>query len=167
LSAVEELVYLLNEAFSGHGIEETNESQSLLVNLASVDEAHWRTPPTGGTRTVESIALHVGTCKHMYDEYAFGLGELTWDDPHLQPWPEGQAKMGEVISWLETVHRRLVDHVAALHDEDLGAMRSANWGELKETRWLISALIQHDTYHAGEINHVRSLLTANDTWKWG
>jgi uncharacterized damage-inducible protein DinB len=167
MTAVQELVYLLNEAFSGRGIEETNESQSLLVNLSSVGEANWRTPPPGGTRTVESIALHVGTCKLMYDEYAFGPGKLTWDDPHLQPWPEGEAPMGQVISWLETVHRRLVDHVATLDDEDLGAKRSANWGELKETRWLISVLIQHDTYHAGEINHARSLLTANDRWKWG
>jgi hypothetical protein len=57
--------------------------------------------------------------------------------------------------------------VATLDDEDLGAKRSASWGELKETRWLISVLIQHDTYHAGEINHARSLLTANDKWKWG
>jgi hypothetical protein len=98
MTAVQELVYLLNEAFSGRGIEETNESQSLLVNLSSVGEANWRTPPPGGTRTVESIALHVGTCKLMYDEYAFGPGKLTWDDPHLQPWPEGEAPMSQVIS---------------------------------------------------------------------
>jgi hypothetical protein len=129
MTAVQELVYLLNEGFSGRGIEQTNESQSLLVNLASVDEAHWKTPPPGGTRTVESIALHVDTCKLMYDEYAFGPGKLRWDDPHLQPWPEGEAPMSEVISWLETVHQRLVEHVAALGDDDLGGMRAANWGE--------------------------------------
>jgi hypothetical protein len=167
MTAVEELVYLLNEAFSGKGIEETNESQSLLVNIASVDEAIWRTPAPGGVRTVESIALHVGTCKVMYDEYAFGTAKLTWDDPNLRPWPQGEAPMSEVISWLGSIHARLVEHVAALGDEELGAMRAANWGEMKETRWLISILIQHDTYHAGEINHVRSPLAANDKWKWG
>jgi DinB superfamily len=75
--------------------------------------------------------------------------------------------MDETIEWLSAVHRRLVDHVAALQDEDLSGMRAANWGEMKETRWLISVLIQHDAYHAGEINHARSLLTANDNWKWG
>ena len=167
MTAVDELVYLLNEAFLGRGIEETNEGQSLLMNLASVDEGYWRIPPPGGIRTVESIALHVGTCKVMYDEYAFGPAKLTWDDPSLQPWPEGEAPISEVIPWLETAHRRLVEHVAQLGDEDLASMRAANWGEMKETRWLISVLIQHDTYHAGEINHVRSLLTANDKWKWG
>jgi hypothetical protein len=167
MSAVAELIYLLDEAFSGKGIEETNESQSLLVNLASVDDALWRTAPPGGIRTIESIALHVGTCKIMYDEYAFGPGKLTWDDPGLQPWPEGEAPMDDTIAWLRSAHRQLVKHVDGLNDEDLGMKRAANWGEMKDTRWLISVLIQHDTYHAGEINHVRSLLMANDKWKWG
>jgi hypothetical protein len=33
-----------------------------------------------------------------------------------------------------------------------------SWGELKETRWII----QHDLYHAGEINHIRALHQQND-----
>jgi hypothetical protein len=167
VSAIDELVYLLEEAFAGKGIEESNESQSLLMNLASVGEALWRTPPRDGVRTIESIVLHVGTCKIMYDEYAFGPGSLSWEDPGLQPWPEGEAPMPEAVDWLTAAHRRLVGHVAVLGDDDLGTPRPANWGEMKETRWLISTLIQHDAYHAGEVNHVRSLLTANDTWRWG
>ena len=35
-----------------------------------------------------------------------------------------------------------------------------------ETRWLLSTLLQHDTYHAGEINHLRSLLSGEDRWMW-
>jgi uncharacterized damage-inducible protein DinB len=103
----------------------------------------------------------------MYDEYAFGPGELTWDDPKLQPWPEGMAPRAETVAWLQAMHERLVEHVASLHDDDLGAKRASNWGEMKETRWLLSVLIQHDTYHAGEINHLRSLLVGNDAWRWG
>jgi hypothetical protein len=34
----------------------------------------------------------------------------------------------------------------------------------RETRWIISVMIQHDLYHAGEINHVRSLLSGDDRW---
>jgi hypothetical protein len=33
VSAIDELVYLLDDAFSGKGIEETDESQALLANL--------------------------------------------------------------------------------------------------------------------------------------
>jgi uncharacterized damage-inducible protein DinB len=167
MTAVELLPYLLDEAFSGEGIQETGESQSLLGNLRSVDDASWRTVPAGGTRTIESIALHVGTCKLMYDDYAFGPGTHQWDDADLQPWPTGEAPREKTIDWLSELHARLRSHVAALSDEDLDRPRKTNWGEMRETRWLVSTLMQHDTYHAGEINHVRSLLVGDDRWRWG
>jgi hypothetical protein len=167
MTAIEEIVYLLDEAFSGTGIEETNEGQSLLMNLGTVEDSRWHAVPPGGVRTIASVALHVGTCKIMYDEYAFGPARLRWDDASLSPWPESEAPMAETIAWLEGAHARLVDHVRALRDDDLGAPRLSNWGEAKETRWLIKTLIEHDTYHAGEINHMRGLLAADDAWKWG
>ena len=167
MTAIDEIVYLLDEAFAGTGIEETNESQSLLVNLGTVGETQWREVPPSGVRTIESVALHVGTCKIIYDEYAFGPGRLRWDDPGLEPWPKGEAPMVETIAWLKEVHARFVDHISALRDDELGVPRQANWGEAKPTRWLIKTLIEHDTYHAGEINHIRSLLAADDRWRWG
>ena len=91
MSTIDELVYLMDEAFRGRGIEETNETQSLLANLMTVDDSSWRATPPGGNRTIESIVLHVGSCKLMYDEYAFGAARLTWDDPGLLPWSEGEA----------------------------------------------------------------------------
>lgn len=42
--------------------------------------------------------------------------------------------------------------------------RRTNWGELKETRWIIGVMIEHDLYHAGEINHIRSLRQRTDRW---
>ncbi|MEP6973074.1 MAG: DinB family protein [Actinomycetota bacterium] len=167
MTAVEEIVYLLEEAFSGVGIEESNESQSLLVNLRSVEEPMWRALPVGGARTIESIALHVGSCTVMYDEYAFGAGELTWNDQRWLPWKVGEASIDATVAWLEDVHGRFVDHVRSLVDADLGELRPTNWGELRETRWLISTMLQHDVYHAGEVNHLRSILVANDAWRWG
>jgi hypothetical protein len=167
MRAVDELVYLLDEAFRGKGIEETHESQSLLANLVTVDDASWRAAPPGGSRTIESIVLHVGGCKIMYDEYAFGAARLRWDDPGLPPWPEGEAPRDEAIAWLTEAHETLIDHVHALHDDDLSRSRPANWGEQRQTRWLIATLLEHDTYHAGEINHIRALLLSDDGWKWG
>jgi hypothetical protein len=165
LSAVDELLYLLNEAFEGKGIEETNESQSLMVNLASVDKAMWRAIPEGGVRTIESIAVHVGSCKLMYDEYAFGPGKLQWGTSEVEPWPQGKAPMDETLQWLRAMHDRFVGHVATLTEEDLSKPRQANWGEMRETRWLISVILQHDTYHS-EINHIRALLASDDRWRW-
>ena len=167
MGSIDEVVYLMEEAFRGKGIEETNESQSLVANLATVDDRAWRTPPETGTRTIESIVLHVGSCKIMYDDYAFGHAQLTWDDDAVLPWHDGEAPRSDAIDWLTKGHERLMEHVQALTDEDLSRLRLANWGEERPTRWLLSTLLQHDTYHAGEINHVRALLAANDVWRWG
>ena len=167
MTAIDELAYVLQEAFSGAGIEESNEGQSLMQNLLSVEGSMWRTVPDGGVRTIESIALHVGSCKVMYDEYAFGPGHLSWGDPEVQPWPPGEAPFEATIGWLQDVHGRFVEHVRVLGDDDLAAPRSTNWGELRQTRWLISTIAQHDVYHAGEVNHLRSILAASDALRWG
>lgn len=39
-----------------------------------------------------------------------------------------------------------------------------NWGEPKETRWIVTVMIQHDLYHSGEINHIRALHDRDDRW---
>ena len=51
---------------------------------------------------------------------------------------------------------------AALDDAELLRPRMTNWGELKEPRWIIAVMIEHDLYHAGEINHIRTLHQQND-----
>jgi hypothetical protein len=43
-------------------------------------------------------------------------------------------------------------------------MRPGLWGDQHETRWLITQVIQHDLYHAGELNHIRALRHKNDDW---
>ena len=165
--AVEALLYLLDEAFGGRGIEESNESQALLTNLATVTQADWSTLPPGATRTIESIVRHVGACKIMYADHAFGTGTKQWGTPEVEgPWEEGQAPMLEAIDWLRETHRLFRMHVEELADDDLDRQRMTNWGDLRPTNWIIAAIIGHDFYHAGEINHLRSLLGTDDRWRW-
>ena len=59
-SGIEALLYLMDEAFHGPGIEDTHESQALLTNLATVEADAWRALPEHAARSIESIALHVG-----------------------------------------------------------------------------------------------------------
>jgi DinB family protein len=166
-AAIQELGYLLEEAFRGTGIEESNESQALLPNLASVTPEAWRALPMGAARSIESIALHVGACKVMYDDYAFGPGTLRFATPEVEPWTEGSAPQADVVAWLEGAQARLAGHVAALaSDGELEAPRMTNWGELRPTRWIVAAMITHDAYHAGEINHLRSILGTDDRWRF-
>lgn len=166
-TGIEAYLYLLDEAFRGVGIEQSNESQALLPNLRSVPDEAWHRLPDGAARTIKSIAIHVGACKIMYANYAFGDASLQFGTPAVEPWRDGEAEMADVLPWLETAHAAFVGHVAALADDaELEVERAANWGELRPTRWLIAAMITHDAYHAGEINHLRSLMGDDDRWRF-
>lgn len=157
---VEQYLYLLDEAFSGVGIEASDESQSLLANLRAVGVDDWRRVPTGGKRAIRDIAVHVGACKVMYGDHAFGRASLDWTDPQVNPWPDAAPGKAEVLTWLSEAQGQLRAHVAALHDDEFMQPRRANWGEWKETRWLIKTIIEHDLYHAGEINHIHACFKA-------
>jgi uncharacterized damage-inducible protein DinB len=164
---IETMLYLLDEAFGGIGIEASNESQALLPNLRSVPDSAWHAVPDGLSRSIESIAIHAGACKVMYADYAFESASLRFATPEVEPWRPGGSEMAEVLPWLEQVHAGLVRHVSALADDaELDAERLTNWGERRPTRWIIAAMITHDAYHAGEINHLRSLLGDDDRWRF-
>jgi uncharacterized damage-inducible protein DinB len=166
-SGIDAMLYLLDEAFRGAGIEESDESQALLPNLRSVPDAAWHALPEGASRSIESIAIHVGACKVMYDDYAFGSASLRFATPEVEPWRTGESEMAEVLPWLEDVHARLVAHAMQLADDaELDEPRLCNWGERRPTRWILAAMITHDAYHSGEINHLRSLLGTDDRWRF-
>ena len=158
-AGVREYLYLLDEAFEG------NDWHSLLGNLRFVQADDWRRVPPGGSRSIRDIVQHVGGCKLMYENHAFGDAGLRWDHPLV----DGGDALATVLSatdWLREGQRRLRQSLTGLDDSDLQTLRRTNWGELRETRWLIAVMIQHDLYHAGEINHIRSLLQQSDLWEY-
>ncbi len=166
-AGIDTLLYLMGEAFGGGGIESTDESQALMPNLRSVPADAWHAVPEGLSRSIELIAIHVGACKIMYDDYAFGAATLRFATPDVEPWPVGTAAPDDVLRWLVTAHERLAGHVADLADDvQLDAPRLTNWGEQRPTRWIVAAMITHDAYHAGEINHLRGLLGPDDRWRF-
>ncbi len=81
----------------------------------------------------------------MYHNHAFGDAKLTWDDPEVAGTGVAET-MPSAISWLRNAHERLRESIAALDDDELFRLRMTNWAELKETRWIIITLIQHDLY---------------------
>ena len=151
--AVQQLLYLMDEAFEG------SRWHSLTSNLRTVRQEDWSWAPTDGRRSIANLVAHVAGCKYMYDNHAFGDASMTWNDPLSEP---GERTLPETMEWLREGQLRLRQSVAALDDDELGKQRRANWGEMKETGWIISVMIQHDLYHAGEINHIRALRHGND-----
>ena len=158
--AVDSIAYLLDQAF------DRSEFHSLVRNLSEVDEEMWHARLPESVRTIGEIALHVGSCKVMYRDHAFGTAALAWESPEVEPWPARDAPMAEVVPWLRETHAALMSDVRHLSDDDLLQPRRANWGEMRETRWLLTTVAEHDTYHAGEINRMRTILSGEDRWQW-
>jgi hypothetical protein len=108
----------------------------------------------------------------MYDRYAFGAASWTWPCIEAHPSAGGpplsaeptEANVASLLDWTHRGQQQLRAHVASLEDGGLLAPRRANWGREHETRWLIKVMIEHDSCHAGEINHLRSLHHRNDRW---
>jgi uncharacterized damage-inducible protein DinB len=160
--SIDMLCWLIDDAFDG------DLSQSLLRNLTNLHEPDWETLPSGGGRTIAEILEHVGWCKWMYEDYAFGTASLRGDQPPLIPSSGASSRpLEDLLTWLKEGHYKWLASVRSLQgDTELERDRLTNWGERMKTRTIIGIMIAHDYYHAGEINHLRSLLQGNDRWEY-
>lgn len=158
-SALEEWKYLFSSAFDGRW-------QSVLKNLESVTEDEWSAVPPGGVRSIRDIVAHVGMFKYMYSTSAFRGREFDYGDNPATPPESRLATKDAAIEWLKEAHEYLLDSFSTMKDDsELGELRKAHWGEPLETRLLMSIVLEHDTYHAGEINRGRALLQGNDEFE--
>lgn len=153
-AGVEQLLYVMDEAFKD------NPFHSLLNNLQNVQDNDWEWLPPDGKRSILHIVQHVGYAKRMYENHAFGSRSLTWDNPSNMP---QESPSSVLMDWLQDSQERLRGSVASLQDDaELLQPRMAPWGTEANTRWLVNNMVQHDLYHAGEINHIRALHQKND-----
>lgn len=162
-SGIEQLLYMMGRAFDYDTSFGT--WHALLVNLADVRDEDWLWVPEGGQRSIFEIVQHAGETKYTYESCMFGDGSVHWEREGSVPTIETTTARDEVVRWLTQGQKSFYGSVAALSDDsELTAMRPDPWGTQKETRWLITQVIQHDLYHAGELNHVRALRHENDNW---
>jgi uncharacterized damage-inducible protein DinB len=160
--AIDTLVWLTEDAFQG------DSSHSLLTNLHDLKDNEWASLPVGARRSIADILEHVGWCKWMYENYAFGSATMRGDQPPLIPIDGARSRpYSELLTWLIDGHKRWLASVRALSsDTELEKVRPTNWGEHLPTRVIIRIMIAHDIYHAGEINHLRALLNGTDQWEY-
>jgi hypothetical protein len=116
----------------------------------SDEEAIWL--PPGGDRPILWLLLHLGGCKMLHMDHAFGPGEKNWQNLEWPAW-----RLQEALRWLDDAHRALRQQLLALSDDDLKVIRPTHWGERLSTQIIFNLSVQHDLYHAGEIRCIRSL----------
>ncbi len=162
-TGIEQLLYMMDRTFESGSL--FGSWHSFPVNLADVRDEDLLWKPDRGVRSIFDIVEHVGKVQYGYDSVTFGDGSMRWDKEGSIPGIHPSTPRDEVMAWLTEGQRRLRSHVAALEDDaQLLTLRSDPWGTQHETRWLIAQVIQHDLYHAGEINHLRALRHRNDEW---
>ncbi len=155
---LDELIRLMDRAFSGN-------EHSLLDNIATVHVDSWNTLPQGGKRSIREMTFHVGLFKYMYANHGFKGADLDYSDPPAKPPPERLTSPTTAAQWLREAHAYLMQCVRDLaNDSELEVPRKAHWGEYVPTNHLIVTMLEHDLYHAGEINHTRALLQDDDAW---
>jgi hypothetical protein len=161
-TAIDQVVFMMDNAFYGDPERPTDSWHAVLVNLRSLNDDDWDWVPPGGKRTIRRLLLELGSCKYVCENQAFGNATMSWDVPGSVPTVD-YTKRDDIVAWLSEGHRRLRDSVAALQDDArLLEQRPSYWGEPREIRWQINTMIQHDLYHTGEINHIRALHQRND-----
>jgi hypothetical protein len=155
---IEELIRLMDDGFEDGEF-------SLLANLATVDDASWSALPEGGHRRIRELTHHIGMFKFMYANHAFRCGDFAYEAPPASPSEDRLATPSAAVEWLREGHGYLTSAVAELEDDaELAVPRKAHWGALVPTEALLTIMVQHDLYHAGEINHARALLQDTDRW---
>jgi hypothetical protein len=161
-TTIDTLCWLIEKAF------DSEDSQSVVKNLKDVREQDWTTLPPGGGRSIADILEHVGWCKWMYEDYAFGNASLDGGKPPLVPAGGARSRPhAELVQWMREGHAKWLASVRSLPDDtELAKPRLTNWGELLPTRVIIRIMIGHDYYHAGEINHTRAVLQGKDKWAY-
>jgi hypothetical protein len=133
---------------------------SLLSNLSSVRNEDWDWLPPGGKRSISHLALHCGFAMRLYASYGFGDATLKRQDA-VFPATQTPTK-DNVVAWIREGYLALHHGLAASTNEALDDARKTHWGETKPRRWFAVTMIEHNLYHAGEINHIRALAQQND-----
>ncbi len=153
---VESFLYLLRRAFD-------EGEHSFARNLQSTSDRDWDAiiPGQPFGRSIGFIAWHTVAGKHLYWDHAFGSKTLTGDytsEGVLEP----RRTLDEVLAYGREWQAKWLERLEALADEALAGPTTAHWGQTLSLRRVVAAVIEHDIYHAGEINHLRALLDGTD-----
>ena len=159
---VELLEHLLEDAYRGHM------AHALLANISDVPDPDWRKRPAGGDRSIADIIEHVVIGKELWRDTIAGGEQRTYEAVfHDRRSAPGALAPESLRARLAVSQERIERAVSAVDDDRLDDARKTHYGAPTTVRRAIIVILEHDLYHAGEINHLRALLQADDRWDPG
>jgi uncharacterized damage-inducible protein DinB len=150
--AIERLEALLRRSF------DRENTQSLIGNLAKVRAEDWDWVPPNGERSIRRIFEHAAIAKHIYTKFLFTSERPAWSEIAAQR----PADVDGLVAWAREGHAAFMAGMSGLRDGDLATMTTKWHGARDTIAEVIAVMIQHDCYHAGEINHIRALRQRDD-----
>jgi uncharacterized damage-inducible protein DinB len=165
-SAIEAFQLQMEAAYRGDPFH------ALRTNLEAVTPELWEALPAKpigpdsefgrhSHPSIRDLVLRVAGAKHMYADHIFGNGSMEWGD--LRSAGYG---MEAVLQWLDDGHRQLTEGLKGFADDaELAVERMAPWKQPRRTDHQLIVVINHDLYHAGEINRQRSLIVGTEGWE--
>lgn len=155
-SSIDLLLRTIDEAFDRRSWHGTNLRGS--IRGLTIDEAAWRPAPR--RRNIWEIVVHAAYWKYTVRRRllrerrgSFPLPGSNW---FVRP---GQARGRDAlwdadVALLVSTHRSLREGVAELSPRDLA--RHADGGKVT-IGWLVTGIVAHDLYHAGQIQLLKRL----------
>lgn len=107
--------------------------------------------------TVLSIIQHLACCRVMYASVAFRNIEYRWQDCVLRLKALDNS-VAPNIAYLRECQEYWLASWVDVTDAEEDVERGTIWGKPWPTWKIIAAMTQHDTYHAGQITMLRSIL---------
>jgi hypothetical protein len=153
-------IHLLDHAY---GVMRSNVERVTLSEALFV--------PEGGYRSILGTLKHTAGWSHVYRSYAFDANPRHW---HEIDWPHGlrdtiipsEQYLAEVIDWFDQAHRRWLEDLGAIKDDQLDEPRPLHWGEQAPLYDIVVMIAGHHIYHAGELNQVLSICRG-EAWEEG
>jgi hypothetical protein len=108
-------------------------------------------PAPSPLTTIGWRLVHIGLCKVIYHEWAFGPAQETFMTI------ETPGDAASAIEVLEQGHRLLSADLASLDDRALDRPVLTNWGERWPAWRIFTTMAAHDRQHGGEIGTLRDL----------
>jgi hypothetical protein len=102
-------------------------------------------------------------CQAPLLDAAWGTGTLTGDLTEEGVKAAGRSP-AEVVAYAREGQGKLLAALGALTEAGFDAHVRVHWGETMPARHVFATLMEHDLYHAGELNVLRSVLRGVDRW---
>lgn len=150
----------LEEAYRG------SRFHSFLSSLKGVTEedARWLPPHYRGfphmSGSILNLAYHTGGDKFVLMSHSFGDASETWEVVEARFMTLG-GDIAAAKTLAEEGHAKVLATLAQLDEAALEEIRPYYGGKTFTARQIFQIVMEHDIYHAGQINFLRNLLAGS------